>query len=242
VSEGDKVPLTFPDNTGKQFKVNRIIRGLPGLYMDRDMAYFDVPLEAILNGSLGESIMFLINLKEPDQAREIVEGWIDDLPPGWLQGYIILDEAIEQTARLGWSSPAKFLELEIPFVVGLSLVGLAVVVVMRGEDQKRELVYLQARGADRGQLIRLTSAESAGYLVSGTILGLVCGVLAGWLFLYGERLKGTQPTNIDLELAFSWTQPLILVLTILIMALTMFLNLWRISSTDLQSSIRMQRM
>jgi putative ABC transport system permease protein len=96
-----------------------------------------------------------------------------------------------------------FLYVLLAFSVLISLVGIVVTLVLTIYERTREIGMLRAIGTTRPQLRRIVRLESAITATIGTLLGMIVGLVLGWLMIEGLGSEG-------IAFAIPWVQLLVI--------------------------------
>ncbi|MDX6555368.1 MAG: putative transport system permease protein [Miltoncostaeaceae bacterium] len=121
-----------------------------------------------------------------DTVRAGVEKALEQFPAAEVRSKSEYTDSVEgQVNQL-----LTFLYVLLAFSVLISLVGIVVTLVLTIYERTREIGMLRAIGTTRPQLRRIVRLESAITATIGSLLGMVVGLVLGWLMIEGLGSEG----------------------------------------------------
>ena len=251
---GDEITLISPKGNVTAFGTAPRLKDYPiaGIFdvgmsdFDSSIVYMPLSLAQTYFKYPGSVTAIEIQVEDPDQARFITEDIVDVAGPGvrvlsWEQTNSTFFNALQVERNV------MFLILTLIIVV--AAFNIIAGLIMLVKDKGRDIAILRTMGATRGIIMRVFFLAGASVGVTGTILGLILGIVfcdnieAVRRFL--ESLTGTELFSAEIYFlstipaVMDWgeTAAVVLMALVLSFAATLYPS-WRAARTDPVEALR----
>ena len=191
VELGDAVAVTRPDGTVESVPVAATLRArIDSLTLGILVS------EETLTDLLGPQPVNLVYVRTEAGAAEDVGVAIDGVLQDFTGVEVVPGNFLGQIV----GQVLDFLVAAVNALLGVSivvaLVGIVNTTTLSIHERRSELGVVRALGTTRGQVARMVVGESVLVAVLGTVVGVGCGVLVGWV-LVGALGDGSVPFSLN---------------------------------------------
>jgi len=186
VSVGSNLTVVTPPPYGlKNFTVEGIFTGAVlqfisfGLHPMSESIIISFKSESAYFGGASKAIIFFVNLEEgyKQQATDVVES-IDSAYPQYdfAKNSLTLQDLLA-TVRTQVDKIFSIFYLLLYFVIFISTIGIAIIMIVNVTERRREIGLLRSQGISRRQILSMLLAEACFMGVTGFLVGLPSGLL-----------------------------------------------------------------
>jgi len=126
-----------------------------------------------------EAIIFFVNLKEEykQQASDVVKSIDSAYPQYDFAKYSTTLQDLLATVRTQIDKIFSIFHLMLYFVIFISTIGIAIIMIMNVTERRREIGLLRSQGMSRRQILSMLLAEACFMGITGFLVGLPNGLL-----------------------------------------------------------------